>query len=217
MIDGSQWQPFKNLSRETIPPFAVVWIDGAGVRPDQSPYLEARKPDWFGGQWLHFLNGPVSVEPEEFGACTSVFPAMAAFDSEDGEPSPGEMWGPRADDWTLRKNAGGFRVVGRPITDDGIDRVLVIREPRLMLIGKTLEEISEGAIGDVLVLEWRANERGVVTLEEPEDEEANTIRALEVIGGISEIDEDVRVICTWEPGLVIDDECRGWMITAFAC
>jgi hypothetical protein len=219
LLAGQQWRPFRNDSREPVPPFGVVWIDGGGLRSDRTPYLSAKKPAWFGGQLVHWLNGPTEVLPGDFGSCTDSFPAFAAFTDDVALPQPGQLWGPIGGEWEIRDNVGGFRVCGRPIIDDGINRVLVIREPQMMLIGRTDEEISEDANGDVVVLRWQKSERNVVTLEEPsvEQEALYTIKAREVIGGVETIPADTRVVCTWNPELMIDEDCRGWMITAFAC
>ncbi len=209
-ISDQRWANFKNSSGESIPPFAILWISGGDVARDKSPYLKAAKPDWLGGQLVHWINSPVKISPDGYGTCTNDFPALAAFDRKDGLPQPGEIWGPVKGEWKLRKGAGGFRIAGMPITDDGMDRVLVTREPRIMLIGKAKEDISGNDTGEILVLGWTTNPRGVTTLEEPDDESLFTIKVMNSTSGA--VTEDSRIICVWDQSLIDDNDARGWVI-----
>lgn len=92
-----RWQPFRNASKETIPPFAILGpqfgeqqfgepplseivdaIDGAERR---EPVLRLGRPHaaFVGGQdaALFYVNGPQSVAPGGFGNCTQDGPLQA--------------------------------------------------------------------------------------------------------------------------------------------
>jgi len=135
--------PFYNNSTFTVPAYGVVRISNyaRGV-PSVS------RSNIYGAQYNHLVNGPYNVDNTLFGNAASSFPAMAAYDSADGTPAFGELWGPRSGTFLLKKNTPGFRVVGGTVSGDGNDEyangidtvahlVLVRPEPFLRFRGTT--------------------------------------------------------------------------------
>lgn len=142
----NNWEiPFKNTSGETIPPFAVLRITGSQTIGGRA-ILEAQKPNTYGSQWSHYLNGPMEVENTKFGSCTNIFPALADFGT--GSIAQGELWGPRNNSWLLQENTGGFRIIDAA-PDSGL--AIVDRHPMMVFYGKFTGSVSKGSTGTVTV------------------------------------------------------------------
>lgn len=206
-LAGIQWQTFRNLSDETVPPFGVLRITGANISADGRSYLECRKPDNYGAQWRWAINGPVSVQPNEYGACNQSSPTFAVFSIDDGDPTPGEAWGPKDGSWLIHKYVGGFHVVSKPQLEGSARGVFVMHEPLLHLDGEADEDIEEDATATVRVMPLV---EGVLT------DRGDTIKAREYIGGGETITEDTLVVCQFDPNL-ISEECKGWKIVGKRC
>lgn len=121
--------PVVNDSGEQIPAWAVMRVtrideDGAHVDyPDSS----------CAGHISNILiNGEsaISAQDEEdeedggegFGNGHRSFPAIVAYDTTDGTPVEGEVWGIESGNWRIVKKKAhepGFYILGGPVTDDG--------------------------------------------------------------------------------------------------
>lgn len=111
--------PLLNNSGETIPARGIIRVVGVTVHEGRD-VLDGRKPNSFGSQYMHFVNGPEAIPVAELGYCYypetagefSGGETWALYDDGDGTPAAGESWGPREGTWKLRKNTGGFQVLG---------------------------------------------------------------------------------------------------------
>jgi hypothetical protein len=73
----------------------------------------------------------------------------ALYDTADGTPAFGESWGPRDATWKLKKNTGGFRVLGNADSTNGV--VVVVSVPMMGFFGKTDAAHAKGANGTVSI------------------------------------------------------------------
>ncbi len=141
------WQEFRNEAGEEIPAYGILRLDGYVTLPSGRIVLAAKKPNTYGSQYLHAVNGPQKIAPQKTGIClipTSV-PGWALFAS--GSPQPGERWGPISGSWELKQHVGGFRIVG----ESNATRVLVVQAAIMTLLGKPDAEIAAGTSGTVSV------------------------------------------------------------------
>lgn len=143
-------QTFYNEHDTAVPSYAAMKI--TGMRPDGRPFTVTQSTE-YGAQYMHLINGPRAVGPQESGVAVERWPAWALCDTNDGTPAVGEFWGPVPDSWKLRKYVGGFQVVGIPGSEN-TDRnglALVTPAPMLMFVGKTDGEFTAGSTGTVIV------------------------------------------------------------------
>lgn len=127
-LDKLPWSSFKNDGGSTAPGNGILRI--TGFVPDaEYPYFTVDQPNTFGAQNLHAINDTMAVSAGKRGRCVlgAVIPAL--YDSADGTPAPGELWGPRNGTWKLKKDTGGFRVLGVVSTEKAL--ALVAPEPML--------------------------------------------------------------------------------------
>lgn len=138
-IDSVRWLTVRNVATGSVSPgaapaFAVLRLQASGssISPtgdaiyavEGKLVLEVGKPA-VDSEPLDLLAGPGGIPSGGFGLATIDFPAWALYETADGTPAIGEVWGPGANSWKLRKGKQGFRVMGGPV--DG--RVLVDRQP----------------------------------------------------------------------------------------
>lgn len=142
---------FRNDTSEDIPAYAVLRATGYEEFGDRN-VLTVEKPDSYGSQHLHFVNGMLKVPPDGYGVCYNPSePWWALYDDAD-TPAFGETWGPVDGSWELKKHVGGFRVVGGAIGGiESTSRVLVVRAPMLIFRGKITADITIGTTGTVTV------------------------------------------------------------------
>lgn len=145
-LKDMQWLTFRNDSGEEIPAFACMRCTGLALIDDGSVVLKMAKPNTYGAQFGHYFNGPIKIASGLYGLCTRSPAAAAVYDSVDGTPAFGEQWGPRSGTWKLKKNTGGFEVLGVTNTTDKI--VCVHPAPMLTVHGVTDAAVSKnGNVG----------------------------------------------------------------------
>ena len=142
------WEEFKNDSGEQIPAFACMRVTGMTTLGGRN-VLTVQKPNTYGSQYMHRLNGPFPVEIGKYGICTRSAGAAALYDTADGTPALGERWGPRDATWKLKKNTGGWMVMGNSDATNGI--VIVQQAPMLSFVGKCDAAIAKNAKGTVSI------------------------------------------------------------------
>ena len=140
------WLPFINQAGETAPAFAILRITGVSTDGE----FQISKPNTYGSQYLHAINGPHAVPDTKKGGCSLTWPAWIAYATADGTPAFGEEWGPINNDWELRKRSGGFQVVGLPTSG----RVLAVQSALLSGLGQADAQIAAGSAGTVSVYYW---------------------------------------------------------------
>lgn len=113
---------FYNNSGEAIPPYAVMEVEEVEIVGGRS-LVKVRKPTGSDNEAGYLLNGPVTVPIGKTGnGYTATEPAWAYYDTG-GTPSNGSEWGPEEDEWWLKSDQTGFRIVGG--ADATNERVLV--------------------------------------------------------------------------------------------
>lgn len=137
---------FLNAGSE-IPAYGVVRAVGWDTNRS---ILTVGQPNTYGSQWRHIINGPQPVSASEFGVATNLFPCDALYDDADGTPQAGESWGPRNGTYKLRKNTGGFTVLG--VSDSTNKLVRVMRAPMLACIGYRTSALTVGNGADFTVV-----------------------------------------------------------------
>ena len=149
---------FFNNSGETIPAFGVMQIyaettltDSAGVT---SSIYVVKKPDTT-FQRFSLVNGSDTVAANAYGTGSFVdIPDRVLYDSSDGTPVAGQVWGPYPSSWKLRRHMYGFRILGNVNT--ATTHVRCLQDPvSTGVLGKTDASHAKGATGTVSV--WKGD------------------------------------------------------------
>jgi hypothetical protein len=193
-----QWREVYNDSGEEIPAFAIMRISGARKQNDQF-VLEVKQPDTFGSQGQHVVNGPQKIATGKYGQCLRADLVSVLYDSADGTPAFGEQWGPRSGSWKLRKNTGGFVLIGNVNTTETI--AVIQSSPMTTLRGTTDAAHNKGAAGTISI--FMGNDNGTDT----------TVNMADVWNAFGNVASAKRVLCTWQG----DHAGKRWHITAAEC
>lgn len=197
------WFVFRNDAGELVPAFGVVRLTGVVVLEQARVVLTGAKPNAFGCQYQCAINGPTPVAAGKFGVCTQQGAVPALFEVSDGTPAAGERWGPRDAGWKLRKNTGGFAVVG--VTNSGASGpalVLVQPAPMLAFVGKTDASHAKSSTGTISIYAG--------TLGSESDTGVNMTG---VFNRFADVDSGKWVRCEWNPSSPGSD----WELTAAEC
>lgn len=138
--------PIKNDSGAIIPAYGLVRLTGVTVVVTgglPKLYYTVSKPNAFGSQYDVWVNGPDEIAIGGTGFAQSSEPYLASYETGDGTPAFGELWGPRNNEWVARKNTGGFKVLG----GSGGGLVRIFREPFLVFAGTAHTAFSANASG----------------------------------------------------------------------
>ena len=192
------WFEFRNDAAEQIPAYGAIRITGVAVVEPGRVILTAAKPNTFGCRELGALNGPVPVAAGKKGLGTRAGLAPALYEPADGVPAVGEKWGPRDGGWTLRKNTGGYCVMG--VTNVAAGLVLVQPAPMRMFVGKTDAAHSKGATGTISI--WAGPLGG---------ESDTTADMTGVYNRFANVASGKWVRCEW------NEEGNQWELTAAEC
>lgn len=128
-------------------------VSGVSTQSDGSTLVAVGKPDAYGSQFSHYLNGPVQVPVNGTGSCTNIFPALAKAGT--GTISTGAQWGPRSGGWTIEEKTGGFIIIGQHASGVAI----VNRFPMLAFTGKFDSNTNQGSTGTVSIY-WQGTDTG---------------------------------------------------------
>ncbi len=139
---------FFNNSGEDVPEFGCVLLSNT-QQMVSSLYMLGAKPSAYGAQYSHGFNIGGIVPQDSGGLCSLGEMSLAAYDPNDGAPNIGEIWGPRSGTWLLKKDTGGFLVIGAP--DATNNTVLVLPVPMLQVYGKADADISKGSAGSFTI------------------------------------------------------------------
>jgi len=88
---------FVNESTEEVPAFGVMAVTGAGWSATAGPYITIEKPSDTVAK-VYAVNGPVNVAKDAAGQCFLSGWCRVLYDT--GTPAVGELWGPKADQWS---------------------------------------------------------------------------------------------------------------------
>ena len=115
--DSQRRLPAKNNSTSTkVPPYGCVTILNVFVdEVSGEPYVLVDQPSSDGDK-LACFNTETEMDLEGFGFIQTDFPALALFDSADGDPDLDERWGSKSGSYKLSKDKAGFFT--KPWDDD---------------------------------------------------------------------------------------------------
>lgn len=102
-----------NNSSATIPAWGV--LGSVGTDADDITYLTTLPTD--DSQMAVLLNGPNPLPAHGCGSATRDFPALSLYETGDGSPAIGDLWGPEAGSARLRRGYPGFIIVGDPLPE----------------------------------------------------------------------------------------------------
>jgi hypothetical protein len=142
----AMWEAFKNDTSEEIPAHGVIAISGRTLVNNRQVLLGA-KPSTYGSRHAHRLNGPIPVAAGAYGICRIYGVCTAVYETTDGTPAIGDLWGPRDGGWKLRSATPGWRIIGG--AENGL--IFVVHEPSQTLVGKTDAAINKAASGTVSI------------------------------------------------------------------
>lgn len=109
-LAGVRWLATTNDSGEEMPAHACVVVDSSG---DEGQFVISKPTTASEHVWIA---GPTPALDGDCATAVNTFPIDALYDSADGTPAVGEIWGAGAGTWKLKKNNTGFRVCGTPDT-----------------------------------------------------------------------------------------------------
>ena len=140
---------FRNDDTTDAPAFGVMQITGAVIDATSGErVVTVIQPNKFGCQYDVLVNGAEPVTPGELGNAQLLGgPVAALYNVGDGTPAQGEIWGPRAGDWLLRKDTGGFEICGNPSGGS----VMVNHAPWLTFVGVAVTAFAANASGTVRI------------------------------------------------------------------
>lgn len=145
---------FRNDSGETIPAFACMRVTGE-ITVSGAVLWTVTKPDTTFARF-YLINGPDTVSTNDlYGTGSFVdLPDRVLYDSADGTPAAGEVWGPYPSQWGLKRHMYGFRILGD--ADTSSLHVRCLQDPIFTgVLGKTDASHAKSATGTVSV--WKGN------------------------------------------------------------
>lgn len=146
-----QWIKFRNDAGSTAPAGGVLRVTGYNDDAEE-PFLTIDQSNTFGAQYNHAINDDLDVASGDYGYCCLGAMVPALYDSADGTPAWGELWGPRSGSWKLKKNTGGFRIACNSFVGVAADyRTLIRPEPFIRFHGVTDAAIAKDASGTVSI------------------------------------------------------------------
>lgn len=138
---------YRNDSGETVPAYGIIKI--TEFVTENGFYLaKGDKPDTWGSQYSHYVNGPLDIADGDVGECyVPNGPVWAKYDTG-STPLVGQSWGPTNNSWQLSQHVGGFEV----LSATGVDGyLLVTQKPMLWFLGKTDASHAKSATGTVSI------------------------------------------------------------------
>lgn len=191
------WMEFRNVSSEEVPPFGVVHITGTVTAGPGRLLLEGDKPDAYGSQWSHYINGRLPVPAGQDGLCAVPCGPVIARLAPDTTVEPGTPCGPLPDSWHLHPKIGGFQLLGN--AEGG--RVLVTRMPLLRVRGILVEPLNSGGEAGLHVTDWSGTEW---------IESDRLLSVKEILGVEDQIPEGTVCVAEWFGAV-------GFAVTSTAC
>lgn len=144
-----------NVGGSEIPAFGLARVTGTRFDDEERVLrLEVALPDTEFGEML-VVNGEIPIGAEKFGRGTARFPAVVAYDTSDGTPAAGDVWGvvPSSTGKLKLSFVEGFDVLGTVSGETGL--AVVRPQPMQLMVGKTgSSTINKGSSGTVKVYRW---------------------------------------------------------------
>lgn len=105
-IERIRWLEAVSAYADTIPAYGLVQVTGV----DSSGVLQVTQPS-VNGQDVYVV-GESDIPQSGSGVVTLDWPWLALYESGDGTPAVGDVWGAGASSFKLRKNNRGFNIEG---------------------------------------------------------------------------------------------------------
>ena len=131
-FDDIDWIPVKNSGSQTIPPFAVVMLDGIELVEGKPTWKVKRPTDALQHQYL--INGMNQIKQGKYGLATTG-PYFALVDTAVSAAAVETGWGPVKDQFYLKQYRPGFYCHGG-FTATGQKKALFTAEPINAFHGK---------------------------------------------------------------------------------
>lgn len=128
------------------PAFGLMLANGSQTT-SSGKVLKGKRPDTFGCQYNCFVVGEEGALHGAGGAIQVRPPFLAKYDSADGTPTVGQMWGPQSGTFLLKYDTGGFRVLWTEDTTNHL--VWVVPSPFIQFVGTAAAAIAMNATGTV--------------------------------------------------------------------
>lgn len=203
---------YNGEASQDCPGYGVMLTNGIqSLGSDMADYVpKLKRPDTYGCQWNAFIAGPDGIDHQSRGAAQMADHGqyVALYDDADGTPASGEMWGPRASTFKLKKNTGGFQVLG--VVNSTRKLVLVRTAPFLQFRGVTNGAISSDARGTVSIYYRNSSTSAPFWTDTTVDTPTNSV----VNGLDGDIDSGASVECVYDP---LSDGTEQWKITQADC
>lgn len=101
----------KNIGDQQVPPFGIMQVFGVSLDEVANQWkVQVKRPNEDNAK-LFVINGPFALEPNEESTGTWDWPTWVLFDSADGTPGLGEVWGVAKDTFKARKGKRGLVVI----------------------------------------------------------------------------------------------------------
>ncbi len=98
---------FFNNSGEAAPPHAVMGVSDAGQMTSEEPYVDIVKPSaTYRKQYV--VNASSEIANAAYGRSRDVGHYIVAYDQTTGTPAAGDIWVPKAGQWTLVKSQTSY-------------------------------------------------------------------------------------------------------------
>ncbi len=149
-LQSVQWMEFVNNNAAQVPAFGCMRISGTSTIEQGRVILTCERPDTYGAQYWHVLNGPIAVDNELKGICTRSGIMVGLYDDADGTPVFGQIWGPRSGGYKLKLNTPGFFCLGAPTNTTDFLALFTTR-PFLRFRGVADADIAADATGTVSI------------------------------------------------------------------
>ena len=114
------WFEIQNQNAAQIPAFGVMRVTDVLVVKAGRVVVKVDQPNMFGDFGQCLISGPAPIAgangtTKAGGMATRTGFITALYDSADGVPAYGDVWGPQNGTWKLKKNTGGFFCLGAPV------------------------------------------------------------------------------------------------------
>lgn len=194
------------------PAFGIMLTNGAKQISTGWWVDQGKRPDTYGCQSNFLVATQQGVKTNAGGGAQapSGFPPrfVVAYDSADGTPAAGELWGPRSGTFLAKKNTGGFRVI--KAFDTTNHWMLAYSEPFTLFRGTADADIAAGAQGTVSIF-YRSSGTAYT---DTTVNESNVLNDLDVT-----VKSGSVVWCAFDAYMNSGTYTEGWVIrqSAFSC
>lgn len=196
-------RPLSHRPNAAVPAHGIMVIN-ASANTDilgNAPVLPTKQCPTAGAPGMTVvINGPEDCPASKIGRCLDTpWPVVALYDTNDGTPAVGEVWGPGANTWLLKKGLPGFIVRQAGVVGPaGYGQVLVQAVPVTHLFGVLDGDLTSGNTATMSIY------RGT-----PLSDTNTNVTITAWLAGNTTVEEGQRVVVVPESGSwqLIDAQC----------